>query len=57
MFLDEPLMEIHARTRSVVAEMREYDSKDCLMFLLPNWQAVSDLTVSACFCPRFNCSL
>ena len=55
-YSNEPLMEIHARTRSVVSEMREY-SKKWLMFILPNWQVVSDLTASACFCPRFNCSL
>jgi predicted ATPase len=54
-YLDEPLMEIHARTRSVVAEMREYDSKTSLMFLLPAWQVVSDLTMSACCCPIISC--
>jgi predicted ATPase len=54
-FLDEPLMEIHARTRSVVAEMREYDSKTSLMLLLPNWQVVSGLTMSACCCPIISC--
>ena len=49
-YLEEPLMETHTRTRSVVAEMREYGAKKSLMFILPNWQVVSDLTVSACFC-------
>ena len=47
-YLDEPLREIHARTRSVVAEMREYDLKIWMMFVLPNWQVVSDLIMSAC---------
>jgi predicted ATPase len=54
-FLDDPLMEIHARTRSVVAEMREYDSKISLMMILTMWQVVSDLTVSACCCPIISC--
>jgi len=53
-YLDEPLTEIHARVRSVVAELREHDSKSCLMFLLPNWQVVSDLTVSASLCSGIN---
>jgi predicted ATPase len=54
-YLDEPLMEIHARTRSVVAEMREYDSKIELTFLLSNWQIVSDLIVSVVCCPTISC--
>jgi len=46
-YSNEPVMdEIHARTRSAVAEMRDYDSKIWLMFILPAWQVVSDLTAS-----------
>jgi predicted ATPase len=40
-YLDSNLMEIHNRMRTAVAEMREYDAKCSLIFLLPTWQSVS----------------
>jgi predicted ATPase len=41
MYLNDRLSDVHLKTRSVVGEMREFDSKSGLMFLLPTWQAVS----------------
>jgi hypothetical protein len=41
LYLDDPLSEIHQVVRSVVNEMRDFDSKSVLAFLLPSWQIVS----------------
>jgi predicted ATPase len=44
-YLDDNLSDVHPRARSIVCEMRELDSKSCLVILLPIWQLVSQLNL------------
>jgi predicted ATPase len=41
LYLDDQLSDLHQVVRIVVNEMREFDSKSGLAFLLPLWQVVS----------------
>ena len=41
LYLDDRISEVHPQVRYVINEMREYDSKSSLIFLLPLWQVVS----------------
>mmetsp|Transcript_24586 Transcript_24586/g.40707 ORF Transcript_24586/g.40707 Transcript_24586/m.40707 type:complete len:307 (+) Transcript_24586:11-931(+) len=43
-YLDTPLSDIHKRTRSVVAEGREYESSTLLIFILSGWQLLLNLS-------------
>jgi predicted ATPase len=40
-YIDDNLSDVHLRARTVVSEMRELESKSCLVILLPIWQVVS----------------
>jgi predicted ATPase len=41
LYLDDPISKIHPQLMNFINEMREYDSRIALMFLLPLWQVVS----------------
>ena len=48
--LDDSLIEVNARTRPLVQELREFQSKWSLVLILPIWQVVSLQTRAYCSC-------
>jgi hypothetical protein len=48
--VDDSLTELNAITRRVVSEVREFQSKSTLLFILPVWQVVSSISLLVLIC-------
>ncbi len=49
-YVDDSLTELNAITRRVVSEVREFQSKSTLLFILPVWQVVSSISLLVLIC-------